>query len=344
VARYTFIAAAALLAAFGCAGVHPSEGTGAGGGPGPALGGAATGGASVTAGAAGQSATNPFGVGGAGGAGSAPSNPTLSTLPTLPGFIAIPADFTRTDVGAFKLGDPLATGASDPGIATPSTGCNRVTGMVRDLRGLNEANGHPDFEHFEGYGPTTGMVADALGPDHKPAYTGRCESPSNPNKCTSGQQTTSKAAFEQWYRTVAGVNLAYALEFIFEPNGSTRTFQSYAYFPLDGKGFGNGPNAHNYGFSTELHTKFRYDGGERFTFTGDDDLWVFINGKLALDLGGLHQQLTGTIDMDAMASALGLARGETYDLELFHAERHTFESNFRVDTNFGFSNCGYIIP
>ena len=48
--------------------------------------------------------------------------------------------------------------------------------------------------------------------------------------------------------------------------------------------------------------------------------------------------------MDALASQLGLAKGETYDLELFQAERHTFESNFRVDTNFDFTNCGYIIP
>jgi len=37
-------------------------------------------------------------------------------------------------------------------------------------------------------------------------------------------------------------------------------------------------------------------------------------------------------------------KGGTYDLELFHAERHTNASNFRVDTNFVFVDCGVVIP
>jgi fibro-slime domain-containing protein len=48
--------------------------------------------------------------------------------------------------------------------------------------------------------------------------------------------------------------------------------------------------------------------------------------------------------MDAQAAQLGLTKGQTYDLELFHAERHTNASNFRVDTNFVFVDCGVVIP
>ena len=70
---------------------------------------------------------------------------------------------------------------------------------------------------------------------------------------------------------------------------------------------------------------------------------MFINHKLAIDLGGLHSQQSKTISLDMDAQKLGITVGGTYDLDLFHAERHTNASNFRVDTNLAFTNCGTII-
>ena len=90
-------------------------------------------------------------------------------------------------------------------------------------------------------------------------------------------------------------------------------------------------------FTTEAHTAFTYVGGEVFTFRGDDDLWVFVNGKLAVDLGGLHQQQEETIDFDANRTRLGIEVGQTYPMDIFHAERHTSESNFRIQTTIDLS-------
>ncbi|MGZ3474929.1 MAG: fibro-slime domain-containing protein, partial [Polyangiales bacterium] len=77
-----------------------------------------------------------------------------------------------------------------------------------------------------------------------------------------------------------------------------------------------------------------------FEFTGDDDLWVYINRKLAIDLGGVHGAENGKIDLDARAGELGITKGKVYQLDFFFAERHTTESNFRIDTTLDFVDCG----
>jgi fibro-slime domain-containing protein len=274
--------------------------------------------------------------------------PSVTGAPGTASDLPLPSDFTATEIGGYKLGPMISSDQAldnELGRQASAQSCSMMIGVVRDFMGANQPGGHPDFEAFDGKGPTPGLLAADLGANRKPVYASHCEAMPERALCPYGQMTTSRADFDLWYRSTDGVNQTFLVYLMFAQNGDVYTFQSNAFFPLDNAGFGNfgGKKKHNFGFTTEVHATFLYRGGEQFTFTGDDDLWVFINGRLAIDLGGLHPPAKAILDLDQSAADLAIAPGSNYSLDLFHAERHSASSNFRVDTSLAFTNCGTIV-
>ena len=111
---------------------------------------------------------------------------------------------------------------------------------------------------------------------------------------------------------------------------------------------------HNFSFTSEVRYWFKFDKSKTYTldFTGDDDVWVFVNGKLAVDLGGIHSPVNGTIvigsngngtttvtsfDTQGVATTpttspanLGLQDGTVYQIAVFQAERQTTGSSYKL--------------
>ncbi|MBN2194451.1 MAG: DUF4215 domain-containing protein [Polyangiaceae bacterium] len=203
--------------------------------------------------------------------------------------------------------------------------------------------------------------------------TPQCEEPGS-TSCSPG------GACEDYFDCILEGNTYYGLVVEEEHDGNP------LFFPLDDSTFTDagerasanippsfggwleepGAPRHNFHFTSEVRYWFQYLAGETYAldFTGDDDVWVFVNQHLAVDVGGIHEPVHATLVIDGTGQAsvtyaaaeggattrsgptdLGMVDGNVYEIAVFHAERNTTVSTFKLTLE-GFatsrSECGPI--
>ncbi len=211
---------------------------------------------------------------------------------------------------------------------------------------MNEAVSNRQFEWSDcGYYNSeveAGMVSSKLDDQYLPVATGGSLLE---NRGVNGEN------FKRWFNQVDGKSKSYAGTMNLSYNSETGSFEykSENYYPLDditmkSDEFGN--RAHNHLFTLNLGVPFQalLNGREKFVISADDDTWVFVGDTLVLDMGGVHDTISGNFiineDGEVYASVNGedlaftgvkLKSGESSIVRIFHADRNGISSEFNLD-------------
>lgn len=127
---------------------------------------------------------------------------------------------------------------------------------------------------------------------------------------------------------------SYRLTKVIDQNGKQLTTAGNNFYPLDRVSSNEeSEKSHNYFFGMRYDVTFKigdYVGPLNYTFTGDDDLWVVLDGKhIVIDLGGIHQAATKTVNLKPYVE--GEDKEKEHTLTILYMERGAYESNCQME-------------
>jgi len=208
----------------------------------------------------------------------------------------------------------------------------QLAGIIRDFN-----NSDSSFNENASCGGT-GYVQSILGPNRKPIPTHKIDANCNPGDSLrmANYWFTTDPTYKHSAATCVDIPLA------MDSTGNY-SYNNQLFFPIDtfttlpngnpnpfNVQYGGNDNLnHNFSFCMEMHGTFNYQLKQDFKFAGDDDVYFFIDNKLAVDLGGVHGTENGSVNLDT----LGLTVGQSYPWDLFYCERHTSGSDILISTS-----------
>ncbi len=157
------------------------------------------------------------------------------------------------------------------------------------------------------------------------------DSPAQLGANDSGQ-VSSAGSFEDWYTDTPGVNMTAQARLLFHKDSTgAYEFSSDDFRPIDGKLLEEGGTSPNRNFTYEMDGEFTFQPctGQFFEFSGDGDAFVYVDGKLVMELAGHGTNVTQYVDLER----LGMEPGSTHNLQFFYASRSCNGGRFEVRTN-----------
>lgn len=221
----------------------------------------------------------------------------------------------------------------------------RVTleAQVRDFRPAGDEGGHVDFQTFAAPRPTVGLLMDTLDPEGRPRLRDSegvlaAAEGSEQHSARPSRQMASSVSFASWFCDgTPGVRIPLVMEldagtgaYVFDSARQEPYRSMGGFWPVDDALLGNDTaDGHNGSFTVRIDASFVHErgAGQSLTIACDDDAWVYVNGRLVVDLGGVHPVRGESVEFDRLA---WLRDGERCFVSILRAERRCGGSNLRL--------------